>query len=151
LLFAGREDVYFLVLSRLFAFSLLILLKDIVGFGDCYFEVFKDVEMVLLLPLGKDQIVFFEVLPVQVLRLTLLNDWLAVLVDGRLGVQVPPPPASFEELVDQSCIVTSAHETLVVREILSLEVQLDAVCLIDCFVERLEHLLFGVAEEGFAS
>ena len=104
-----------------------------------------------LLPLGEDEVVLFEVLPQQLHRgLTVLHDYLTVLVEDWSRVEIPPPTCLLEQVQEQLRVVAAADKPFVMLEQLPLEVQLNLVALIQRFVQLGQHLLLGVTDEGLA-
>lgn len=85
-------------------------------------ELSQDLEMPLLLPLGKDEVVFSEVFTQQAWSLTWLGYGLATFIEDRLREEVPPPSCALEELEDKRLVVALAHETFVMAEVRPLEV-----------------------------
>ena len=112
------EDVQFgLFLFRKSGVRLIGLLVFILNL-----ELSQDLEMPLLLPLGKDEVVLSEVFTQQAWSLTWLGYGLAAFIEYRLREEVPPPSCALEELEDKWLVVALAHETFVMAEVRPLEV-----------------------------
>jgi hypothetical protein len=83
------------------------------------FKVFPDSTCFMLL-----------LIPVKVGRVSVTRI-LVVTLARHAGVQLPPPPGCLEKLEKEGRVIATAYETLIVLELLALEVQLEAIALVE--------------------